>query len=146
MWHREKKSEIKSLNFQQWETQSCESLPHYCLTWMVKTSRKCPTDNLPVSGVLRVKALFLPSRLFYHPYLYNSTCTTLPVFAVSHTCRKLQIRTFIPLHFRLKLPNRGERKEERKSEERGKIRGCIRGQNHASSPKHGAKQAFFRES
>lgn len=63
MWQREK-SEIKSHTFQQWETQSCESLPHYFFTWMVKTRMKCPTDNVPVSGVLRVKALLLLSRLF----------------------------------------------------------------------------------
>lgn len=92
---------------------------------MVKTSRKCPTATAPVSGVLGVKALFLPSRLFYHYYLYNSTCTTLPVFPMSHTCRNYT--SGLSFHCISDSNYQTEVKGKRKSEERGKSLGMYQG-------------------
>lgn len=50
--------------------------------------------------------------------------------------------TFAPLHFRLKLPNRDERKRESLG---GESVGGVGGQNHVVNPKLDAKWAFFRE-
>lgn len=112
---------------------------------MVNNSRKCRTEDIPVSGVLKVKALFLPSKVFSTPYVYHRNCTTLllclPVFPMPLMyIGKYRSYDFHSTAFQTQTS------KQRWKEGRRKVWGCIRGQNHVFNPKLDAKQPFFRES
>lgn len=71
---------------------------------MVNKGGKYPTEDISVSG--HKSQRLVPSKVLFIPCICKGKSTY-----ASPAYRKVQTMTFTPLHFRVKVVNRGEKKE-----------------------------------